>query len=201
MGVSILMVEDGPRVGQFVARFLRKEGHEVRCAVSGEEGLRLARERMPDVVLLDLVLPGIDGLEVLRQIKLVDTNVAVIMMTAHSTVPVAVEAMRLGALDFLAKPIDLEVLCERLTTLVSMATGPAADPPLTAPSSTEARADVRVAQQQELRAAAGREPAAQDPRPAPAGSVPAPAPEHKPPNAEVSGNSSASVKPPLDGRS
>lgn len=183
MGVSILMVEDGARVGQFVAHFLRKEGHDVRCAASGEEGLQLLRQSMPDVVLLDLVLPGIDGLEVLRQIKLVDANVPVIMMTAHSTVPIAVEAMRLGALDFLAKPIDLELLCNRLNTLVSLATEPAADPPLTAPSSAEARADVRVAQQRESRGAAGgREPAAQDSRPEQAGTVPTPAPEHKPPN-------------------
>jgi len=184
MGVSILMVEDGARVGQFVARFLRKEGHDVRCAESGEEGLRLVRQSVPDVVLLDLVLPGMDGLEVLRQIKLVDANVAVIMMTAHSTVPIAVEAMRLGALDFLAKPVDLELLCSRLNTLVSMATDPAADPPLTAPSSADARADVRVAQQLQSRGAAGgREPAAQDPRTTQAGTVPDPAPEHKPPNA------------------
>lgn len=105
-------------------------------------------------MLLDLVLPGIDGLEVLRQIKLLDASLPVILMTAHSTVPIAVEAMRLGALDFLAKPIDLEVLCDRLGTLVSLATDRAAASPPPAPSSLDARADVRAAQQQVIAAAA-----------------------------------------------
>lgn len=151
MGLSILMVEDGPRVGEFVARFLRKEGYEVTCASSGEEGLRLFREGAPNVVLLDLVLPGIDGLEVLRQIKAADATVPVIMMTAHATVSIAVEAMRLGALDFLTKPIDLDGLCARLNTALSLAADPAAVPPRVAPTSVDALADVLAAQNQARR--------------------------------------------------
>jgi DNA-binding response OmpR family regulator len=184
MGLSILMVEDGQRVGEFVARFLQKEGYEVMCASSGEEGLRLFRDTPPDVVLLDLVLPGISGLEVLRQIKLVNPAVPVIMVTAHATVAIAVEAMRLGALDFLAKPIDLEALCAMLNKALSLATAPGAVPRPIAPTSVDALADVLAAQKQVSLAAGRSELTGQESRPtnqAQASSLPAPAPERRPP--------------------
>jgi len=110
MGLAILLVEDDAKFAEFLVRFLTKEKHEVRHTSSGEEGVQLFGETSPDLVLLDLMLPGIDGLEVLEQIRAADESAAVIVMTAHGSVAIAVEAMRLGAIDFIAKPLDLEAL-------------------------------------------------------------------------------------------
>jgi two-component system response regulator AtoC len=114
MGLSILLVEDDPISAKALARFLRKEGHHLERADTGEEGVRLFQEQAPDLVLLDLKLPGIGGLEVLERIKKLDESAAVIVTTAHGSIETAVEAMRLGALDFVTKPIDLEALCLKL---------------------------------------------------------------------------------------
>ncbi len=104
MGLSILLVEDDPTSAKALARFLQKEGYHVEHAATGEEGVRLFQELSPDLVLLDLKLPGIGGLEVLEQIKKLDESAAIIVTTAHGSIETAVEAMRLGALDFVTKP-------------------------------------------------------------------------------------------------
>jgi DNA-binding NtrC family response regulator len=114
VGLAILLVEDDLRFAAKLTKFLNKEGHDVEHAPTGEEGVRLFEQRQPDVVLLDLILPGMGGMEVLEQIKKIDESTAVIVMTAHGTITGAVEAMRLGALDYVAKPIDLDALCIRL---------------------------------------------------------------------------------------
>ncbi len=114
MGLAILLVEDDSSSAKALSRFLRKEGHHVECAASGEEGVRLFGEKAPDVVLLDLVLPGIDGLQALEQIKRLDGSAAVIVTTGHGSIETAVEAMRLGALDYVSKPIDLDALYLKL---------------------------------------------------------------------------------------
>jgi len=114
MGLSILLVEDDLSFAEFLGRFLTKEGHDVERATSGKEGVRLFRERNPDFVLLDMMLPDIGGLEVLKQIKEIEESAGVIVMSAHGSIAAAVAAMRLGALDFVTKPFDLEALCLRL---------------------------------------------------------------------------------------
>jgi len=110
MGLAVLLVEDDPGFADFLTRYLEKEGHNVDHAPSGEQGVELFTSDSPDLVLMDLMLPGIDGLEALEQMKKVDESAAVIVMTAHGSIASAVEAMRLGAMDFLTKPIDLEAL-------------------------------------------------------------------------------------------
>jgi DNA-binding NtrC family response regulator len=77
-------------------------------AFSGEDGIRSAEEASPDVVLMDIRLPGIDGLECLRKIRDVSPHIEVIMMTAEASVASAVEAMKRGAFDYLSKPLDLD---------------------------------------------------------------------------------------------
>ncbi|MBD3385942.1 response regulator [candidate division KSB1 bacterium] len=90
---------------------LRKEGkYEIRTALSGEACLNSLKESIPDLVLLDIQMPGIDGLETLKQIKQMDSRIPVIMMTAHGTIERAVQSMKLGAYDFLTKPFQRDRL-------------------------------------------------------------------------------------------
>jgi DNA-binding NtrC family response regulator len=114
MGLAILLVEDDLRFAATLCRFLEKEDHHVEHAATGEDGVRLFEKVQPDLVLVDLMLPGIGGMEALRQMKAVDESVGIIVMTAHGSIAGAVEAMSLGALDYLTKPIDLDALCLKL---------------------------------------------------------------------------------------
>ncbi len=102
----ILVVDDDPDVLEVLADRLRGLGLQVSTAPSGPAALQLVREEAPGVVLLDLQLPGMDGLAVLEAIRREDPEAAVVMLTAHGTVPRAVEAMKKGAYDFLTKPFD-----------------------------------------------------------------------------------------------
>ena len=114
MALSILLIEDDQRFADRLCQFLRKEEHDVEHAPTGEAGVELVQRGAPDLVLLDLVLPGIDGVETLQRIREVSDAVAVIVLTAHASVATAVEAMRLGAQDYMTKPLDLDALCAKL---------------------------------------------------------------------------------------
>ena len=110
MPYSALIIDDEELTLRTISRSLRQDGLEVFTALSGEDGLKLFHDEEPDIVLLDIVLPGIDGVEVLRQIKQRNPNAIVIMMSAHQLVERAVEAMKLGAFDYLVKPFPLDDL-------------------------------------------------------------------------------------------
>jgi len=114
VGLAILLIDDDPGFAASLCAFLGKEGHHVEHASSAEDGLRAFAEHTPDVVLLDLVLPGMDGIETLKKLRQLDAGVAVVVMTAHGSITSAVEAMRLDALDYVTKPIDLDALCLKL---------------------------------------------------------------------------------------
>jgi len=114
MPYSALIIDDEELTLRTISRSLRQDGFEVFTALSGEDGLKLFHDEEPDLILLDMVLPGIDGVEVLRQIKQANPNAIVIMMSAYHLVERAVEAMKLGAFDYLVKPFQLEDL---MTTL------------------------------------------------------------------------------------
>jgi len=107
MGYSVLVVDDEELTLRTISRGLRQEGFEVFTANSGEDGLKLFQEEKPDLTLLDIILPGIDGVEVLRQLKQANTATIVLMMSAYHLVDRAVEAMKLGAYDYLIKPFHL----------------------------------------------------------------------------------------------
>ena len=103
---KILIVDDEAKIRRILSIVLRDREHEVFDVGTGEEGVDSIRTFHPDVVLLDLSLPGIDGLEVLRRLQEVEGDHSVIMMTAHGSISSAVEAMRRGAYDYLTKPFD-----------------------------------------------------------------------------------------------
>jgi two-component system response regulator AtoC len=107
MAYGILVIDDEALTLRTISRALRDEGFDVFVAMNGEEGLKVLAEERPELALLDVVLPGIDGIEVLRQIKKQAPNTIVVMMSAYRMVDRAVEAMKLGAYDYLIKPFHL----------------------------------------------------------------------------------------------
>lgn len=107
---KILVVDDEHLIRWSLEQNLKKQGFEVTTAGNGEDALRLAREEQPDLVLLDIQLPGISGIEVLEKIKDYDEETIVIMVTAHGGLETAVNAMRLGAYDYVSKPFNLDEL-------------------------------------------------------------------------------------------
>ena len=114
MPYSALIIDDEELTLHTISRSLRQEGFEVFTAASGEQGLKLFHDEEPDLILLDIVLPGIDGVEVLRQVKQANPRAIVIMMSAYHLVERAVEAMKLGAFDYLVKPFPLDGLMATL---------------------------------------------------------------------------------------
>ena len=110
MSSSILLVEDEPLIREAFALRLSERGYQVTTATSAEEGLAALRTSPPDILLLDIVMPGMSGLDLLREIRASELDIPVILLTARGTVKDAVEAMRLGAFDFVAKNIDMDEL-------------------------------------------------------------------------------------------
>ena len=105
---KVLVIDDEKLVRWSLQQKLTREGYEVETAPSGEEGINLIREDGYDLVLLDLRLPGLDGVQVLQEIKNLGKEVAVIMLTADTGIARAVECMRLGAHNYLCKPFDFD---------------------------------------------------------------------------------------------
>ena len=108
MRFKILVIDDEPILRDSLEIALKTSGYEVTTARSGEEGLEIFQRENPDLVLLDHWLPGINGDEVLRQIKERDPEIPVIIMTAQGSIELAVNSMKIGAFDFLVKPFDLD---------------------------------------------------------------------------------------------
>ncbi len=107
MAYSVLVVDDEELTLRTISRGLQQEGFEVFTAGSGEDALKVFQEEKPDLTLLDIILPGIDGVEVLRQLKQTTPAAIILMMSAYHLVDRAVEAMKLGAYDYLIKPFHL----------------------------------------------------------------------------------------------
>ena len=110
MKPSILIVDDDEVMRETLSDVLRKRGYEVASASSGSGALSATKKNIVDLVLLDMKLPDIDGIEVLKKIKEFDTEILVIMMTAYSDVQTAVSAMKSGAYHYINKPFELEEL-------------------------------------------------------------------------------------------
>ncbi len=107
---NILIVEDEHLISLSLKKNLSQEGYEISIAESGEDALKIIDEQLPDLVLLDIMLPGINGIEVLKRVKSLDDEIPVIMMTASGEVETAVTAMKMGAYDYVTKPFKLEVI-------------------------------------------------------------------------------------------
>ena len=115
---NILVVEDDPRVADFLQRGLRAEGYGVQLARTGTEGLALARGGEPALLILDLMLPGISGLELCQTMRAEGHHVPVLMLTAMSSLEDKVNGLRLGADDYLTKPFAFAELIMRVKALL-----------------------------------------------------------------------------------
>ncbi|ACU88441.1 response regulator [Desulfomicrobium baculatum] len=114
MADSILLIDDETQFLATMAKRLRKRGFLVREAGSGLEGLRELEVEPADVVVLDVGMPGMDGIQVLREIKLRFPQVQVLMLTGHADMEVAISGMAMGAFDYLMKPVELDVLVGKI---------------------------------------------------------------------------------------
>ena len=106
----VLVVDDEASARSGLEKLLRQEGHNVDVAEDGESALRVAAEHPPDVVVTDLKMPKMDGIELLRKLHEQDPNLPVIVATAFGDVNTAVQAMRAGAEDYVTKPVDFDAL-------------------------------------------------------------------------------------------
>jgi DNA-binding NtrC family response regulator len=107
----ILIVEDDPKVGESLRLLLKKRGYGILLAGNGKEALSLFRQEVVDLVITDLVMPKMDGIELLEAVKNLRPETEVIVISAQGTIEKAVQAMKLGAFDFIQKPINPRVIC------------------------------------------------------------------------------------------
>jgi len=127
MAATILIVEDEYAVARGVQYALQQEGYEVTVAPTGEAGLTIAGEIAPDLVILDVRLPGIDGFELLRRLRATGFKSPVLMLTARDDEMDKVIGLELGADDYLTKPFGLRELMSRIKALLRRAYGDLAD--------------------------------------------------------------------------
>src|SRR5919108_1094945 len=109
-GSTVLIVDDERTLARSIKAFLTESGYEAEVAGDAEKALELLENLRPDVVFADVRLPGMNGIELLRRIREFDPAIPVVIMTAYGTIEGAVQAVKLGAFDYLKKPVDLEEL-------------------------------------------------------------------------------------------
>lgn len=114
MRPRLLLVDDEEMFLEYLSRRLIKLQYEVAKSFSGEDALEKIRVQDFDVVILDVLMPGIDGIETLREIKRIKPVTEVVMLTGHASAEAGVEGMRLGAYDYLRKPCDMEELVSKI---------------------------------------------------------------------------------------
>jgi DNA-binding response OmpR family regulator len=110
----VLLVDDEPDFVEALAQRLGRRGYAVTVAHDGAEATRAVHESPPDVVVLDVRLPGADGVSVLRRLKLAHPEIEIILLTGHASAASGIAGMQLGAFDYLLKPVEIDELCERL---------------------------------------------------------------------------------------
>ncbi len=120
---KILVVDDEPDFCEVLRDFLGSKGYEVAIALSGEEALPAYMQEKPDVVVLDIQMPGMDGLETLRELKALDQGANVIMVTVIEDDEIAKRAMAEGAFDYITKPVDRDYLELALITKIRILEG------------------------------------------------------------------------------
>jgi two-component system response regulator ResD len=129
---SVLVVDDEPTIAEVVSRYLERAGYHVRTAGDGTNALRMVSDSRPDLVVLDLMLPGLNGLEVMRRVRELDRDrVAIILLTAKGEESDRVVGLRLGADDYIVKPFSPTELVARVDAVLRRVdTAPDTGPPL-----------------------------------------------------------------------
>jgi DNA-binding NtrC family response regulator len=119
MQPNLLLIEDDPSTAAALQNVLEAEGYSVAVATRGDTGLEKAQQQVYDLVITDLKLPGLSGLELVAQLHAAKPKLPVIMMTAHGTTETAIEAMKLGACEYLLKPFEADELLDRVASAVT----------------------------------------------------------------------------------
>ncbi len=122
-GWKVLLVDDEKEFVSTLAERLRLRGIQAEETESGEEALRLIAEAAPQVVVLDVMMPGMSGLEVLQRVKSAYPDIEVILLTGIGSTKEGTEGMRLGAFDFLMKPLQIETLIEKIRAAIEKTGG------------------------------------------------------------------------------
>lgn len=115
LAANVLLIDDEEQFLKVLGERLETRGLKVNTVTRGEDALTLIDDENYDAIILDLAMPGIDGIETLKLLKEKNPDLEIIMLTGHATVQKGVEAMKLGAEDFLEKPVELSVLLERIS--------------------------------------------------------------------------------------
>lgn len=121
--MRILVIEDEKKIASFIARGLKEQGHAVDIAASGEAGVAKALVNPYDLIILDIMLPGRDGISLCQEIREKDKDVFIMMLTARSRPSDKVEGLQAGADDYLAKPFDFDELLARIAALARRSRG------------------------------------------------------------------------------
>src|SRR5215469_15946710 len=119
--IRVLVVDDEPSLAELLASVLRYEGWEIQTAADGSAAVRVAREFQPDAILLDVMLPDFDGLEVLRRVRAILPGVCVLFLTARDSVQDRISGITAGGDDYVTKPFSLEEVMARLRGLLRRA--------------------------------------------------------------------------------
>jgi len=153
MSEQVLVIDDDADLVRFVRMSLEREGYEVTSALEGAAGLRLAVERPPDIILLDVLMPDLDGLELLGRLRVnpATTSVPVVLLTARTQARDRVRGLDLGADDYITKPFDIEELVARVGAVLRRAKAMRDLSPLTA-----LPGNFRIAEELQRRVAGGR---------------------------------------------
>lgn len=114
MTVRVLLIDDEPQFVEVLAERLEARGFSVQTALDGDQGLTKLQEQEADVVILDVQMPGRDGVETLREVKRIKPLIEVIMLTGHATIESGIQGLKLGAYDYLMKPTDTEDLVAKI---------------------------------------------------------------------------------------
>ena len=122
-GKKILLVDDEKVFTENMTRLLNNRGYDVTAVDRGEDALQLIEKEKYDVVILDLKMPGIDGIATLKEIKKLDTFTEILILTGHGSIDTATEALKLGAYDYLTKPLsvsNVRVICQRVIEKINL---------------------------------------------------------------------------------
>jgi DNA-binding response OmpR family regulator len=112
--IKILLVDDETEFASALAERLEIRGYKAKTTNNGESGITLAQNEHFDIAILDLMMPGMSGLETLKNIKLISPQLPVILLTGHGSTKEGMEGMRIGAADYLMKPLDINELLEKI---------------------------------------------------------------------------------------
>ncbi|MDQ0339386.1 two-component system response regulator (stage 0 sporulation protein F) [Caldalkalibacillus uzonensis] len=111
---KILIVDDQYGIRILLSEVLQSQGYITFKASNGKQAIEIAKKERPDLVILDMKIPGMDGLDILKHLKAFDSSIQVIMMTAYGELDMIKEAMQLGALAHFSKPFDIDELCKKV---------------------------------------------------------------------------------------